>query len=304
MSSNNTAYSLCEICKNNTMVISSKSGEYACSRCGYVSPIPFIDTTAEYRQFAMDHGVKDRTHTAFAGEDGENELGTTFGYDGKKHTKDLIDINNRVTTDPKIANLKKSVKRIRSICNDLKLEKMVSDSACKYYKDALEKNILKSHKKEAIYGAIILGVCKNEERALTIEELLSSTTGIDQRDIMNAQKVLQEIGIEGGVKIYVLAKRYCDDLQFPPYVGNAAEKIGKFAIEVGIKGKTQTVAGGIAMFLNKLMKPDKQKPEGLIENLSNTKEATLRKVFGELNEIRERLYRLPEVQTVLEQNKT
>ena len=246
--------SLCPRCRKQAMRDNSSTGEYFCSNCGFVSPHPFIDETSEYRQFALEHGVKNKSRTEFVGDDMVEDLGTGIQYDGSAKAKRRSLMNKRVTNDPQQAKLRKHVKGIRAMAGLLGVEKQVADSACKLYKEALDQKVTGTKKGKAIDAACLYRACyiKRVPRGMaSFEHIIGDR--VTARELQAAIDVVNGLpSLIGVVEEWeYLVKRYIVELKLPAYIENAAVDVGRKLREKEVlNGKNhETVMAGVLAYV-------------------------------------------------------
>lgn len=278
---------LCPICKNKTMRIYPNKGDYACSVCGYVSPFPYIDETSEYRQFALEHGVKDRSRSSYANDEvGGGELFTTAQYDGTDKTKRMQQQNMQIyrSENPNIMTIKRHVRNIRGICEQLNLEKSIKEEASKKIKEAIDLEITKKKKIEAVDAAAVFLTCKQNGNAKSMEDILQATENVTKREMDKAIHLLSELfqdgpGWETGVK------NYKSSLNMSKEMVEACIEFGQYLRENGIfesKKHSTVIAGIIAYMMNKYQGPDKKTIEE-ISSVVGPKPDSIRSTMDDLS---------------------
>ena len=111
-----------------------------------VSDHPFIDETSEYRQFALEHGVKNKSRAEIMGDESIDGLGCGIAYDGTARTKRLEELLRRYIVEQGAAKLKKHMKSIRNLSSHLGLDRSGTDRAWALYKEAVEADKTKTKK--------------------------------------------------------------------------------------------------------------------------------------------------------------
>ena len=238
-----------------------RKGEYFCSKCGFVSDFPYIDETSEYRQFAMEHGVKDKSRSSGGGDEMVEELGTGVYYDGTAKSKKLAKLNQRLQADPTINKLKKHVRNIKNICGNLLLSKTVSDRACKIFKEADEKGMTRQKKAEAVDAACIYYACQDKNTPKTMNEILQFTNNVSQHEmdnLMNEIKTLPSLESVGH-HWENLVEKYAKALGLSKEFQVAAKEVAECLRDNGIgEGqKPQTRAAAVIAFVS-LKSPNKK----------------------------------------------
>ncbi|KAK8891462.1 hypothetical protein M9Y10_028671 [Tritrichomonas musculus] len=214
---------------------SPRTGEYYCSNCGYVSDFPYIDETSEYRQFAIDHGVKDKSRSSNAGDEMVEELFTGIEYDGSAKSKKMARINQRIQQDPKKAKLKHHVRSIRNLCGQLQLSKAISDRACELYKEAFDADLVKKKRGEALNVACIFYACQAEGYPKTMKEILAFTDNLSKREMDKEMETIKHLKSLENVQNYWenLLKRYCHALNLSKDVTTVCYDTARYLRELG-----------------------------------------------------------------------
>ena len=291
----------CPYCKKSSMIVDEKHGEYVCTICGAVSKVPVYDQTSEYRNFAIEHGVKDKSRTTYSGDNDCSDLGTTIENKGNKRSKQLIQINQRITTDPKVANLKKSIRRIQELAGRLDLSRAIANDAKETYKEAMDKDLLKNYKRAAVDAVCIFDACNKNGEAMRKEDIILQAGDVVKKEFDNVLKALHPI-LHGPVSAAELAKRYADKLYTKPFICSAILKLGKKVEEWGILTGKQpdSIAGAIIAFINKLLEPSIRRSASDISNICGVSEETISKYLEEIEGFKEQAYRIPEVKGIID----
>ena len=186
----------CPRCKReHVMKESPRSGDYFCSKCGYVSPFPYIDETSEFRNFAVDHGVKDKSRACNAGDDIVEVLGTGIAYDGSSKAKEMSRYMQRVASqqDPQVAKLKKHVHKIKNLGGLLQLSKVVIEAACKIFKEALDMHLADNQKSEPFDAACIYYACLSQKVPKTMKEIALASENLTKKEINKAADIVKNV---------------------------------------------------------------------------------------------------------------
>ena len=281
------------------------SGTRICTSCGWVSPYPYIDETSEYRQFALEHGVKNKSRAEGMGDDMVDNLGTGVQYDGSARAKDLANRLRRMSVDPAVAKLKRHVKSIRTIAGQLDIERQVADRACMIYKEAVEANITKTKKGAAVDGACLFHAC-NEKGLSKPDKVFLEFFGskVTTKEFHAACEALRNLPSLEDVKNTWenLVKNYTGPLRLPPWIEQAAVDMARTVRECGCcEGKThQGIIGGV-LACAVAMCPDpsvKRTVEEISTAVGPTKETILQRL-DEIRELTPRFDKLPSVITMM-----
>lgn len=293
----------CPHCRKYTMIVNDKAGQLVCTICGVCAKTPLYDETSEYRNFAVEHGVKDKSRSSYSGDANASDLGTGIELKGTKRSKEFNEIQRRMTQDPKLVNLKKAMKRIQQLGDDLKLSKSIITGAQSIYKEALDAGLIKNQKKMAIDAVCIYYSCIKNEQSRTLDDVLEQCQGITKKDFDNTYKSLSDLQtLKITVSAAELAKFDSKKLGFPPYIYDAALSLGR-AVESWhlFDGQTpETVAGGLILYINSILRPDMQKSNEDIATLVGKTLTTISKIYKDLNGLKEQINRIPEVAEVIE----
>jgi transcription initiation factor TFIIB len=225
----------------------ASAGEHSCSECGYVAPHPYVDETSEYRQFALEHGVKNRSRAEFVGEEMYESLSTNVAYDGSARAKKLALTNRRITADPKTVRLQKHVKQIRSLGTQMSFDKTITDRACKLYKEALDAGVMKTKKGEAIDAACLFQACNEKGVRHSMDSFLERLRNVSKRELNSAMEVIKELPSLQNVeeRWEGLIPQYAAQLSLPNVVTAAAMALAKNLHEHFEGKKPQSIIAGV-----------------------------------------------------------
>jgi transcription initiation factor TFIIIB Brf1 subunit/transcription initiation factor TFIIB len=278
----------------------SSAGEWCCAHCGYVAPCAVIDETSEYRQFAVEHGVKNKPRAEFVGDDMIEDLSTGVAYDGSKKAKRLADLHRRCTADPVRDRLAKHVKSIRKMGSALGIDKSIADRACKIYREASEANLTAKKKGEVIDAACLYYACRMNQRSQELGQFVAISS-FNLRELKSAIDALSSLeslsAAEDGREHYV--RKYIPKLGLASYIEDAAVAVAKQIYDHSIcQGKApQGVSGAIiAWVLKECSDPAQKRALSDISAAVGPKESTIEARLAEIEVIRPLLASLPEVQ--------
>ena len=248
----------CPHCRQQSMRIDDKHGDYVCTICGIVSDVPVYDSTSEYRNFAIEHGVKDKSRSSYSGDDNGSSLGTSIQKTGSKESKLLFDATQRYTTDPKVTKLRKDLRRIQELANRLNLSKALARDAKEFFKKAQDKGLITNQRKGAIDCVCIYYSCIKNHQSTRREDIIAEAEDVTINDFKNVLKKLEPIS-PGSISFSELAKRDAERLGYPPYIQDTIEAIGKKAEDISMfAGKNpDTIAATLISFVNEFI-TDKQ----------------------------------------------
>ncbi|OHS98346.1 hypothetical protein TRFO_08929 [Tritrichomonas foetus] len=295
----------CPFCgREHVIKESPRTGEYYCSNCGYVSDFPYIDETSEYRQFAMEHGVKDKSRSSNAGDEMVDELATGIEYDGSPQAKRMARLNQRIQADPSITKLKIHVRNIRNLCGNLQLSRSISDRACKLFKEALDLGHTKNKKGEALNAACVYYACEDKGSPKNMSEILRFTDNLTKREMekeMNTIKLLPSLeNLEQ--KFEESMKRFCPSLGLGQDIQQACYDVAAYLREAGIgEGKKpQTrIAAVIAYVSNKSADPKDHRKLEEISLKVGPKKDTIQQRMNEIEPASVKLTKIPSFQAIL-----
>jgi transcription initiation factor TFIIIB Brf1 subunit/transcription initiation factor TFIIB len=230
----------------------SSRGEHVCDRCGYVAPFAYIDETSEFRQFALEHGVKNKSRAEFVGDDMVEDLSTGVAYDGSSRAKRLSLLNKRSSQDSTRVRLNKHLRNIRSMASSLNLEKSISDRAFGIYKELMEKDLMKTIKTATLDASCLHYACAHKGTSLPLN-LLSRHAGVSEKEL---QKIHRQLGqalpslLEYDDPWETQVKQYIQPLKLNSVVEEAALAVGLYVRKNGLcQGKhRKSVLGAILAF--------------------------------------------------------
>ncbi|KAH0792936.1 transcription factor TFIIB [Histomonas meleagridis] len=281
---------MCPYCKSKSMRESPNSGEYYCAKCGYISPHAYIDQTSEYRQFAIEHGVKDRSRSSYANDEAGEDLFTSVYYDGTDKSRKMAQLamQNYRNSDPQKMTLKKHVRNIRLICESLNLEKSIKESASKTIKQALEKEIAKKKKIEAMDAAAVFLSCEASGNAKSMVDILQATNNVTKRDLDKAIHQLRELyQIDAnGPGWETEVKKYIPTLHLSKDVENACIEFGQYIRENGIlegKKRATLIAAIIACVTQNSPNPADKRDLTEISTIVGPKPETINSTAQEIS---------------------
>ena len=243
----------CPRCRRQSLRDDPINGTRICANCGWVSAHSYIDETSEYRQFALEHGVKNKSRAAGMGDDMVESLGTSVQYDGSPRSKALAMQIRRMSVDPGVAKLKRHVKSIRTIAGQLDIERSVADRACMIYKEASEANITKTKKGIAVDGACLFHACNEKGLSKPDKVFLEFFGGkVTKKEFHTACEALRKLpSIENVEQTWEnLVKNYTGPLRLPVWIEQAAVDVARTVREQGIcEGKTHPgIIGGVLAY--------------------------------------------------------
>ena len=297
----------CPLCgKEHVIKESPRTGEYYCSNCGYVSDFPYIDETSEYRQFAMEHGVKDKSRSSNAGDDMVEELFTGIAYDGSSKSKRMARINQRIQQDNSKTKLKHHVRRIRHLCGQLQLSKAISDRACELYKEAFDEDLVKKKKGEALNAACIYHACQAMGYPKTMNEILQFTENLSKAEMDKEMDTIKGLKSLENVQNYWenMLKRYCHSLDLSKEVTDVCYDVAKYLREMGfLEGKNPNtkVATVIAFVCTTSPDPKDHRTLEEISEKVGPKKDTIQTRMKELHAI-PTIQKLPKYEAFLNKN--
>lgn len=251
----------CERCKKTAMRDDPNTGNYVCMECGMVGKHPYIDETSEHRQFALEHGVKNKSRSEYDGDGTIEILGTSIQYDAKPETRARMLRMKRITTDKRTEKILRHAKQIRQMQNALNLERAVADRACKIMKDALAFNngeIAKSIKPNAIFDATCLryacmerGISKTADDLGVMLRNLGFDIGKSGRKLEKAYEALRGVPGLGDINDNWenQVKNYTGPLHLSKAIEEAAVAIGEVVRQYDVfggKNRTAVIAALIA----------------------------------------------------------
>ena len=295
----------CPHCRQQSMRIDDKHGDYVCTICGIVSPVPVYDSTSEYRNFAIEHGVKDKSRSSYSGDDNGSSLGTSIQKTGSKESKLLFDATQRYTTDPKVAKLRKDLRRIQELANRLNLSKALARDAKNYFKEAQDRGLIKNQRKAAIDCVCIYFSCIKNHQSKRKEDIVAQAEDITMKDFNNVVKNFDIIS-PGAVSFAELAKQDAERLAYQPYIQDTIYAIGKKAEDISLfVGKTpDAVAAALVTFVNEFLTPDKQRTQQDILTSIGVTESTVQNHLKTLKNDKELdVYNIPKFKELLSKMK-
>ena len=258
------------------MKIDDKHGTYVCTECGIISPVPVYDQTSEYRNFAIEHGVKDKSRSSYSGDDNGTNLGTSVQRTGSKESKLLFEGTQRYTTDQKVAKLRKNLRRIQELTTRLNLNKEIQRDAKNFYKLAEEKGLIKTQRKGAIDAVCVSFACIKNKSSMKKEDIISQVEDITVKDFKNVQKNFEEIK-PAPLSFAEVAKSEAAKLGYPPYIQDTIYEIGRQAEEKSIfpGKKTESVVAALIVFVNQYLREYLKRPTMDILQLEGVAEGTV-----------------------------
>ena len=213
-----------------------------------VSDHPFIDETSEHRQFAPEHGVKNKSRA----ERGD-VLGCDIARDGTERTKQVAKLLRRYTGEPDAAKLEKHMKSIRNLSSLLGLDCSVTDRAWALYKEAVEADKTKRRKELAIDAACLFHACNEKGLAKTwtaFEQYIRDK--VSKKEFNSACDALKELPSIQNLEQHweTLVKEYMGPLKLPRWIEDAAIDMAKGVREAGLcEGKTRQGVIGAVIWL-------------------------------------------------------
>ncbi|KXN71290.1 transcription initiation factor IIB [Conidiobolus coronatus NRRL 28638] len=207
------------------------SGDLVCGNCGLVLGDRIIDTRSEWRTFANDEGddpsrVGAAANPLLSGSQLDTAISTMDGGSGT--AKDLNKIHNRSIAVKGEKNLIQAFKEISALCDNLQLNKVISDIAKQHYKRAEEEKLLRGKPSNVIIAAAIFIALRTEKVPRTFKEICALTR-VSKKEIGKAYIALSK-GIDTNVQSanpQQLMARYCSNLGLPMVVENASILLSK-----------------------------------------------------------------------------
>jgi transcription initiation factor TFIIB len=293
---------ICIRCNEATMKEYSSAGEWCCNRCGYVAPYPVVDDTSEYRQFAVEHGVKNKPRAEFVGDDMIEDLDTAIAYDGSRKTKRLSDIHRRCTTDPARERLAKHVKAIRKLCAAMAVDRGIADRACRLYREAADAGAVAKKKGDVVDAACVYHACRLAHRNLEQSHFLRAGA-FSARDLASAVDALANLksvaGADTGDQYFV--RQYIPLLALPPAVEAAAVAVATIVFEKGVceSKLPQGICGAvIAWVLAQCIDRSLYRSTQKISEVVGPRPETIEKRLVEISVLAPMFNAIPEVQAL------
>lgn len=256
---------VCPLCKiSSSILIDVKEGNIKCTQCGTVIESRFIDETSEYRQFAVDHGVKNKTRTSFAGKDG-SQLGTSCT------NRDRNNISMRILKETSDTKLKEACKKIRVYASNFELSKEIETFACELRAKMIEKNVAEKKDNTAKDIACIYLATMYEELGYSIEKIISKcglTSSLNYKKVETVVEDINQYGsqnsdhpcdspiitevfgrsIQKFINSSTCVVRICKDIGLKPYFYNLARDVCKLLrFEEG--SKPESIAGAVIVYM-------------------------------------------------------
>jgi transcription initiation factor TFIIB len=278
----------------------SSAGEYVCSECGLVAPHAYIDETSEYRQFALEHGVKNKSRSDYAGLDGGEDLSTSIAYDGSPRARKLALLNQRMTADSPKIRRDKHHRNIRDQASVMNLEKHAIGRAQKLFDEVMTKDILKNTKHVVVDAACIYHACNLEGVSRPLQDFVHKF-GLSKREFNKTVEIMKDElpslqntddAWETQVKLYI------PRLKLTPLIEEAAIAIAKSIHDhEACSGAPQPIIAAVLAYTSQLS-PDSSLHRSLeqVSAVVGPKPETIRKRFDNIKVLRPMLSRLPAFQ--------
>jgi transcription initiation factor TFIIB len=282
----------------------SSRGEYVCNWCGFVAPYPFIDETSEHRQFALEHGVKNKSRAEFPGDDMVEDLSTGIAYDGSARTKTLAILNKHLNNDSAHNRLAQHLKDIRNIAQQMNIDRPTADKAFLIYKDLVDTGAMKGIKTEKMDAACLYHACAQSGATRSAGDF-ASHAGIAAKEL---EKVVRQLSgvlpqleeIEN--RWETLVKPYIQKMRLTPVIEEAALAVGRYVRENAVcqgKNPVGTIAAILAYVVESAPEPAQRRTVEEVSANVGPKPETIRARLEDIRVHRPGLERLEEWQKLI-----
>ena len=245
---------VCPECGNTKLSHNREKGEVTCPDCGLVIEDKMIDFGKEWREFGEDGNGEDNRRggspLTYTKED--MGLGTQVGTSADlskfdRRTKQRFyrfrKWQNRVGSGLE-HNLREALSEIRRISSNLNLPKTVEEEAARIYTLAAQRGLVKGRSLEDVAAGAVYLACKINELPKTLDEI-SEVSGIEKNEVIKNSKFVSR---ELGIRVLPI---------------NPSNYISKFASELRLSPKVQTVANSLILKAQKAGLTSGKSPKGV-----------------------------------------
>lgn len=289
----------CPHCHTFSMIVNDKTGLLVCNKCGVCADTPLYDETSEYRNFAVEHGVKDKSRTGYSGDANAADLGTAIQLTGSKNSKLLSDLNKKIVQDSKLIKLKKAMRRISQLVEDMNLGKPIASKAQEIYKNALDNGLLHNQKLVAVDAVCVYYACIHRKQAIDIADVLKYRDEITLKDFHNVEKSLDSLpDLKVTTSFAEVAAGFAETkLHLRPFVCDAILALGRvFEANSSFAGADPTtIAGALVLHINDYLLPGFKTTVENVLTVVGKSEKTVLKYKKEIDGLREQTKNIPAV---------
>ncbi len=226
----------CPACTGKQMVTDDNTGEFFCSRCGFVISDRLADTGAEWRSFSDDDSNRARTGAGMSLTMHDMGLSTVIGHANKDSTGKPLTADMRTSIDrlrtwdsrtqaqtSADKNLRQALNAMNKLKDKLALNDAVVTTAAYIYRKAMEKKLVKGRTIHGLVAACMYAACRHTGTPRTLDDI-ADEINIRRKDVARCYRLIfREL-----------------DLKIP--VADPVRGISRIASLVGLSEKTQRVA--------------------------------------------------------------
>ncbi len=225
----------CPNCGSKRFSRDGAQGELYCRECGIIVEEDSIDFSSENRTFdQQDREKKERSGSSLTYTRADRGMGTKMGsygemqnVSGKKRGKYYrMKKWDQRTSDSKQRGLNETLSLLQRLISDLKLPESVFEESARLAEKAVEEDVIKGRRKEAVIGALAFLVARKQEVPRTLDEIADAAS-VDEKQL-------------GKTYRYVMKEL---EMDVPP--PRPENFLPRFATELGLSGETTSKARSI-----------------------------------------------------------
>lgn len=225
----------CPNCGSTRFSRDGAQGELYCRECGIIIEEDSIDFSSEKRTFdQQDREKKERSGSSLTYTRADRGMGTKMGsygemknVSGKRRGKYYrMKKWDQRTSDSKQRGLNETLSLLQRLISDLNLPESVFEESARLAEKAVEEDVVKGRRKEAVIGALAFLVARKQEVPRTLDEIAEAAS-VDEKQL-------------GKTYRYVMKEL---DMDVPP--PRPENFLPRFATELGLSGETTSKARNI-----------------------------------------------------------
>lgn len=273
------------------------AGDVICTDCGLVVVDRAIDVHSEWRTFADDSGIKDRSRVGALENPllRGNNLGTIIGpgtgrasFDSEGNTIYTSKSWSTTSSIPRTSDKNPTSDRtlinafriISEMAEKINIPKVVTDKASLLFKTVRDGRKVLGQKNVVIAAACLYIACRQESVPRTFKEIVAVTNG-DKKQIGRCYKMITRAHVPNVDMIHAgdFMGRFCAKLNLKTYVQRGATRIAKKATEMELElGRSPISVAAAAIYMASQASDDK-KTQKEIADVAGVADVTIRQNY-------------------------
>lgn len=276
-----SAMPTCSDCKTDTAVFEDYAqGRYVCRNCAIILG-PVISEGAEWRTFENDSKGGDKIRVDRV----NNDFELSSSIQNLAEDSALRRLHNQNAMNSNDRALLSGYEDITKMCNRLRVNARILQSAKEIYKRIFDKQLFRRRRSDAILVACIFVSCRKEDNPRTMRDICSDVR-VNASHAKKFAKKIMDLKLYkqkyAGVDFRGFLTRFCDQLNLPKNVCNAAIDIANKANALGIAaGRQPGSRAGAALYLACQLSVNESRSLAQIAEAVKMAESTVRQTYQE-----------------------